>query len=59
MHTGPVDHEHAHLMSQLTSAVVPLRKLQISEDATVQPPPDPQQPKPTQDTPKTRKDCIK
>ena len=54
MRTGPVDHEHAHLMSQLTSAVVPLRKLQISEDATVQLPPDPQQPKPTQDTPKTQ-----
>ena len=54
MCTGPVDHERAHLMSQLTSAVVPLRKLQISEDATVQLPPDPQQPKPTQDTPKTQ-----
>ena len=54
MHTGPVDHERAHLMSQLTSAVVPLCKLQISEDATVQLPPDPQQPKPTQDTPKTQ-----
>ena len=54
MRTGPVDHERAHLMSQLTSAVVPLCKLQISEDATVQLPPDPQQPKPTQDTPKTQ-----
>ena len=54
MRTGHVDQEHAHLMSQLTSAVVPLRKLQISEDATVQLPPDPQQPKPTQDTPKTQ-----
>ena len=54
MHTGPVDHECAHLMSQLTSAVVPLRKLQIYEDATVQTPPDSQQPKPTQDTPKTQ-----
>ena len=52
MRSGPVDHEHAHLMSQLTSAVVPLCKLQISEDVTVQLPPDPQQPKPTQDTPK-------
>ena len=52
MHTGPVDHERAHLMSQLTSAVVPLCKLQISEDATVQLPSDPQQPKPTQDAPK-------
>ena len=54
MHTGPVDHERAHLMSQLTSAVVPLHKLQISEDATVQTPLGPQQPKPTQDTPKTQ-----
>ena len=54
MRTGPVDHERAHLMSQLTSAVVPLRKLQISEDATVQLPPDPQQTKPTQDTPKAQ-----
>ena len=54
MRTGPMDHECAHLMSQLTSAVVPLRKLQISEDATAQLPPDPQQPKPTQDTPKTQ-----
>ena len=27
MRTGPVDHECAHLMSQLTSAVVPLHKL--------------------------------
>ena len=52
--SGPVDHERAHLMSQLTSAVVPLCKLQISEDATVQLPPDPQQPKPTQDAPKTQ-----
>ena len=31
MHTGPVDHQHAQLMTQLTSAVVPLKKLQISE----------------------------
>ena len=54
MRTGPVDHERAYLMSQLTSAVVPLHKLQISEDATAQLPPDPQQPKPTQDTPKTQ-----
>ena len=30
MHTGPVDHEHAHLMSQLTRAVVPLRSLKMS-----------------------------
>ena len=31
MHTGPVDHQHVQLMTQLTSAVVPLKKLQISE----------------------------
>ena len=31
MHTGPVDYQHAQLMTQLTSAVVPLKKLQISE----------------------------
>ena len=31
MHTGPVDHQCARLMTQLTSAVVPLKKLQISE----------------------------
>ena len=31
MHTGPVDHQCTQLMTQLTSAVVPLKKLQISE----------------------------
>ena len=31
MRTSPVDHQHAQLMTQLTSAVVPLKKLQISE----------------------------
>ena len=31
MRTGPVDHKRAQLMTQLTSAVVPLKKLQISE----------------------------
>ena len=31
MHTGPVDHKCMQLMTQLTSAVVPLKKLQISE----------------------------
>ena len=31
MCTGPVDHQCAQLMTQLTSAVVPLKKLQISE----------------------------
>ena len=30
MRTGPVDHQRAQLMAQLTSAVVPLKKLQIS-----------------------------
>ena len=31
MCTGPVDRQRAQLMTQLTSAVVPLKKLQISE----------------------------
>ena len=31
MRTGPVDHQCAQFMTQLTSAVVPLKKLQISE----------------------------
>ena len=31
MRTGPVDHQRAQLMTQLTSAMVPLKKLQISE----------------------------
>ena len=31
MRTGPVDYQRAQLMTQLTSAVVPLKKLQISE----------------------------
>ena len=31
MHTGPVDHQRTQLMTQLTSAVVPLKKLQISK----------------------------
>ena len=31
MRTGPVDHQCTQLMTQLTSAVVPLKKLQISE----------------------------
>ena len=31
MRTSPVDHQRAQLMTQLTSAVVPLKKLQISE----------------------------
>ena len=45
MHTGPVDHQRARLMAQLTSAVVPLKKLQISgipQDTRVKIPPTPQ-----------------
>ena len=54
MCTGPVDHERAHMMSQLTSAVVPLRRLQISEiseDTGVKVLPAPQEPEPTPETP--------
>ena len=54
MHTGHVDHECAHIMSQLTSAVVPLRRLQISEiseDTGVKVLPAPQEPEPTPETP--------
>ena len=36
MCTGPVDHQRAQLMTQLTSAVVPLKKLQISETPKIQ-----------------------
>ena len=36
MRTGPVDHQRAQLMTQLTSAVVPLKKLQISETPKTQ-----------------------
>ena len=45
MHTGPVNHQRARLMAQLTSAVVPLKKLQISgipQDTRVKIPPTPQ-----------------
>ena len=54
MRTGPVDHEHTHMMSQLTSAVVPLCRLQISEiseDTGVKVLPAPQEPEPTPQTP--------
>ena len=54
MRTGPVDHEHAHMMFQLTSAVVSLRSLQISEiseDMGVKVLPAPQEPEHTQETP--------
>ena len=59
MYTGPVDHECAHLMSQLTSAVVPLHKLQISEDATVQHPLTHNSQSPPKTPQKPSKDCIK
>ena len=45
MRTGPVDHQRAWLMAQLTSAVAPLKKLQISgtpQDTRVKIPPTPQ-----------------
>ena len=45
MRTGPVDHQRAQLMAQLTSAVVPLKKLQITgtpQDTRVKIPPTPQ-----------------
>ena len=51
MCTGPMDHRHAQMMAQLTSAVVPIHKLQITENATVRIPPTPQQPKPTTEAP--------
>ena len=50
-HTGPVDHERAHMMSQLTSAVVPLCRLQISEDTSVRMLPAPKEPELTPVTP--------
>ena len=55
MRTGPVDHQHAQLMTQLTSAVVPLKKLQISEtpqDTGARILPTPQSDKFTPETPK-------
>ena len=55
MRTGPVDHQHAQLMTQLTSAVVPLKKLQISEtsqDTGVRILPTPQSDEFTPETPK-------
>ena len=45
MHTGPVDHQRARMMAQLTSAVVPLKKLHISgtpQDTRAKIPPTPQ-----------------
>ena len=55
MRTGPVDHQCAQLMTQLTSAVVPLKKLQISEtpqDTGVRILPTPQSDEFTPETPK-------
>ena len=55
MCTGPVDHQRAQLMTQLTSAVVPLKKLQISEtpqDTGVRILPTPQSDEFTPETPK-------
>ena len=55
MCTGPVDRQRAQLMTQLTSAVVPLKKLQISEtpqDTGVRILPTQQSDKFTPETPK-------
>ena len=55
MCTGPVDHKPAQLMTQLTSAVVPLKKLQISEtpqDTNVQMLPTPLEEESTPEAPK-------
>ena len=55
MHTSPVDHKRAQLMTQLTSAVVPLKKLQISEtpqDTNVQMLPTPLEEESTPEAPK-------
>ena len=55
MRTGPVDHQRAQLMTQLTSAVVPLKKLQISktpQDTGARILPTPQSDEFTPETPK-------
>ena len=57
MCTGPVDHQHTQLMTQLTSAVVPLKKLQISEtiqDTGVRMLPTPHSEESTPEAPKTQ-----
>ena len=57
MRTGPVDRQRVQLMTQLTSAVVPLKKLQISEtpqDTGVRILPTPQSDEFTPETPKTQ-----
>ena len=57
MRTGPVDHQCAQLMTQLTSAVVPLKKLQISEtpqDTGVSVLPTPHSEESTPEAPKTQ-----
>ena len=60
MHTGPVDHQHVQLMTQLTSAVVPLKKLQISEtpqDTGVSVLPTPRSEEYTPEAPKSSVKC--
>ena len=55
MCTGPVDYQRAQLMTQLTSVVVPLKKLQISktpQDTGVRTLPTPQSDEFTPETPK-------
>ena len=52
MHTGPVDHQRTQLMTQLTSAVVPLKKLQISETPPRNRCPTPPSEEPTPEAPK-------
>ena len=62
MRTGPVDHQRAQLMTQLTSAVVPLKKLQISEtpqDIGVRILPTPQSEEFTPEVPKNAVKCEK
>ena len=57
MRTGPADHRRAQLMTQLTSAVVPLKKLQISEttqDTGVRMLPTPHSEESTPEAPKTQ-----
>ena len=57
MCTGPVDHQRAQLMTQLTSAVVPLKKLQISEtpqDTGISMLPTPHSEESTPEAPKTQ-----
>ena len=60
MCTGPVDHQRTQLMTQLTSAVVPLKKLQISEtpqDTSVRMLPTPHSEESTPEAPKNSVRC--